>query len=194
MGSIDRLLRANRTVLAIPVIDGPTGPLLVSPLGATTPFAAPAASVLNAWIGVTATTAVGAQHGGNLSCAILDEMTLGLADSDTDDERTICSIGNETEPTFYNVDAELTGFRDKSKVDTGVFNLFTQLFNAGRQRYVLLDRIGYGSTEAIVAGQDISLYEVRTGTPVDVKEDRGNLKLQQNFEPSGLVNINVATV
>jgi hypothetical protein len=184
--SIDRLLRANRMVLALPVIDGATEPLIVGPTGTTTPFSAPAASVINGWVNVLTTNAVGAQQGGNVSCAILDDMTLGLADSDTDDELTICSIGN--------VDSELTVFRDKNKADTGVFNLALQLFNAGRQRYVLLDRIGYSQTAAALAGQDVSLYEVRTGTPVDVKEDRGNLKMTQSFNATGLVNVNVTLV
>lgn len=192
--SIDRLLRANRMVLALPVIDGATEPLIVGPTGTTTPFSAPSAAVINGWVNVLTTNAVGAQQGGNVSCAILDDMTLGLADSDTDDELTICSIGNETEPTFYNVDSELTVFRDKNKADTGVFNLALQLFNAGRQRYVLLDRIGYSQTAAALAGQDVSLYEVRTGTPVDVKEDRGNLKMTQSFNATGLVNVNVTLV
>jgi hypothetical protein len=192
--SIDRQLRGNRTILLIPVIDGPTEPLLVGPDGSTTAFSQPSAALLTKWISVLNTEAVGAQHGGNISCSILDEMTLGLADSDSDDERTICSIGNESQPTFYNVDAEITVFRDKDKADTGVYNLAFQLLNSGRQRYVVLDRIGYKQTDAITIGQDVSLYELRTGTPVDVKEDRGNLKLQQNFEPTGTVNINVTTI
>lgn len=187
--AIDRLLRANRLVLAMPVIDGPTEPLIVSPTGTTCPFSAPTSAVLNAWASVLLTSATGAQHGGNISCSLLDDLTLGLADSDTDTELTICSIGNEQVPTFYNVDAQLTGLRDRNQADTGVFNLFTQLMNAPDIRYVLADRIGKTSSTAIVSGDIVSLYEVRTDNPVDVKEDRGNLKLQQNPTATGLVNV-----
>lgn len=177
-------------VLAIPMIDGPTEPLLVGPTGLTTPFSDPSAAVLAPWVDVVTTTAVGASNGGNISCALLDDLTLGLADSDTDDELTICSIGNESTPTFYNVDAALTIFRDKNKSDTGVFNLATQLLNGADVRYALLDRIGSSSTTALTGGDEVSIYEATTDNPVDVKEDRGNLKLSQTPNASGLVNIN----
>lgn len=192
--AIDRLLRANRTVLAIPVVDGATEPLLVSTTGTTCPISAPTAAVINSWVSVLLTSATGAQNGGNISCALLDDMTLGLADSDTDTELTICSIGNEATPTFYNVDAQLTGLRDRNIADTGVFNLFTQLMNAPDIRYALVDRIGKSSTAAAVAGDPVSIYEVKTDQPVDVKEDRGNLKLQQNPVATGVVNTNVNLV
>jgi len=188
--AIDRLLRANRTVVLMPVVDGPTEPLIVSPTGTTCPFSEPTSAILSAWIAIVTTSATGAQQGGNISCALLDDLDLGLADSETDTELTICSIGNEVTPTFYNVDAQLTAFRDASKADTGVFNLATQLLNAKGIRYVILDRIGNAQNDAAAAGQIVSLYEVTTDTPVDIKEDRGNLKIQQNPTPSGLVNIN----
>lgn len=179
-------------VLLMPIVDGLDGqPLIVAPNGTTTPFTAPSAAALDAWRSVITATAPGAGHGGNISCALLDDLTLGLAESDTDDELTICSIGNETAPTFYNVDASLVGLRDRVKADTGVFNLFTQLTVGPDIRYVILDRIGKSSSAPIVAGDIVSLYEARTDLPVDVKEDRGNLKLQQNPVPTGLVNVNV---
>lgn len=192
--AIDRLLRANRTVLLIPVVDGATEPLLVGATGTTCPFSAPTAAVLTSWIGVVTTSATGAGNGGNISCALLDDLQLGLADSDTDDELTICSIGNESVPTFYNVDATLTILRDASMADTGVFNLATQLLVAPDIRYAILDRLGSSSTTAITAGDIVSLYEVRTDNPVDVKEDRGNLKLTQTPISTGLVNVNRTVV
>lgn len=188
--AIDRLLRANRTVMLIPLVDGPTEPLLVGATGTTCPFSAPTAAVLTTWVGVVLTSSTGAGNGGNISCALLDDLQLGLADSDTDDELTICSIGNESVPTFYNVDATLTVLRDASMADTGVFNLATQLLNAPDVRYAIFDRLGSSSTTAVTAGDIISLYEVRTDLPVDVKEDRGNLKLTQTPISTGLVNVN----
>lgn len=187
--AIDRLLRANRLVMALPVIDGLTEPLIVSPTGTTCPLSAPTAAVINAWVSVVTTSATGAQNGGNLSCSLLDDLTLGLADSDTDTELTICSIGNEQTPTFYNVDAQFTGLRDRNLADTGVFNLFTQLMNAPDIRYMFVERIGKPSTQAVIVGDILSFYEARTDNPVDVKEDRGNLKIQQNPTATGLVNV-----
>lgn len=186
MAAIDRLLRANRTILQVPVYEKADGSLvIISPTGTTTPFATPSAAVLDAWRQVLETDDTGAAHGGNVSCAILDDVTLGLADSDTDTELTICSIGNEEDPTFANVDAQITGLRDKNKADTGVFNLFTQLNNAVDARYGWVDRIGYSSSTAFANGQIISLYDALNDVPLDIKEDRGNLKLQQNPVPTG---------
>lgn len=191
--AIDRLLRANRTVLLVPVVDGPTEPLLVSPTGATCPISAPTAAVLNPWVSVLLTSSTGAPNGGNISCALLDDLDLGLADSETDTELTICSIGNEQVPTFYNVDAQLTALRDRNEADTGVFNLALGLLNAPDIRYAAIDRLGKSSSAAIVTGDILSIYEMRTDMPVDIKEDRGNLKIQQNPTATGIVNTN-ATV
>lgn len=185
--SIDRLLRANRTIMAVPTYELNGTLVIVSPTGTTTPFTDPSAAVLDAWRQVDATTDTGGAHGGNISCAILDDVTLGLGESDTDTELTICSIGNEADPTFVNVEAQLVGLRDKNKDDTGVFNLFTNLMCAADVRYGWVDRLGYRSNAAFATGQIISIYEAITDVPIDVKEDRGNLKLQQNPNPTGNV-------
>lgn len=186
MTSIDRLLRANRTIMQVPVYETAAGNLvIISPTGTTTPFFTPSAAILDAWRQVTTTNAVGATHGGNVSCAILDDVTLGMGESETDTELTICSIGNEADPTFANIEAELTGLRDRNKGDTGVFNLFTQLNNAPDARYGWVDRIGLPSTAAFASGQIISIYDTYTDVPIDVMEDRGNLKLQQSPVPTG---------
>lgn len=186
MATIDRLLRANRTIMQVPVYEKMNGDLvIIGPDGSTTPFFTPSPAVLDAWRQVANTSQTGAAHGGNVSCAILDDVTLGLADSETDTELTICSIGNEADPTFANIEAELTGLRDKNKGDLGVFNLFTQLNIAVDQRFGWVDRIGYRSDAPFAAGQDVSIYDALNDVPVDVKEDRGNLKLQQSPQPTG---------
>lgn len=185
---IDRLLRANRTVMQVPVYEMANGNVvIVSPTGTTTPFATPSAAVLEAWRQVVTTVATGSSHGGNVSCALLDDITLGLGESETDTELTICSIGNEADPTFVNVEAQLTGLRDKNKADTGVFNLFTWLNCAVDTRYGWVDRIGYPTSTAFAAGQDVSVYDALNDVPLDIKEDRGNLKMQQNPVPTGNV-------
>lgn len=184
--AIDRLLRANRTIMQVPVFEKADGSLvIVSPTGTTCPLENPTSAVLDAWRQVTQTNQSGSSHGGNTSCAILDDVTLGLDASETDTELTICSIGNEEEPLFANINAEITGLRDKNKSDTGVFNLFTQLNVGVDARYAWVDRIGYPSTAAFTSGQIISLYDALNDVPVDVREDRGNLKLQQSPVPTG---------
>jgi len=184
--SIDRLLRANRTIMQVPVYEKVDGSLvIISPTGTTTPFFTPSVAVLDAWRQVVTTNATGAAHGGNVSCAILDDASLGMGESETDTELTICSIGNEADPTFANIEIELTGLRDRNKADTGVFNLWMQLNYAVDARYGYVDRIGFASTAAFAAGQIISIYDAYTDVPVDIKEDRGNLKLQQSPVASG---------
>ena len=41
----------------------------------------------------------------NISCAIEDGYTLSQTSSDTDDSRTICDVGEVTNPTFRNYEA-----------------------------------------------------------------------------------------
>lgn len=191
--AIQRLLRANRQVLLVPVIDNNAGvPLLVGADGTTCPMSAPTTAVLNSWVPITTTTPAAASNGGNISCALLDDLQAGTGESDTDDELTICSIGNESTPTFYSVEVVLTALRDRNKADTGVFNLATQLLNGSDVRYAVVDRIGSPSTANSVVGDIVSIYEVRTDSPVDVKEDRGNIKIQQSPTPTGNLNQNYA--
>src|SRR5690606_16332541 len=78
----------------------------------------------------------------DISCALMDDFTLNAAESDTDDELTICDIGNSSTPTFYNYDAELDFLRDKSITDNGVFNLAWRLFRKADRPGYAIKRIG----------------------------------------------------
>lgn len=187
MAAIDRLLRANRTVLLVPVVDIDGEPTLVGVDNSLAPFAAPTAALLEGWRTTLNATATAASHGGNISGAVLDDMDLGLGASSTDNELVLTSIGNEVTPTYKTVDATLTVLRDKNKADTGVFNLATKLVVAADVRYAIVDRIGYVAGEPFAVGQIVSLYEVHTDNPVDQKADRANLKVQQVPVPSGVV-------
>jgi hypothetical protein len=186
VSGIDPVLRANRTIMAVPVYQMSDGTLvIVSPTGTTCPLSAPTAAILDAWRQVLTTTATGGAHGGNVSCAILDDASLGLDPSETDSELTICSIGNESTPTFAKINAQLTGLRDKNAADTGIFNLWTQLMCGVDIQYGFVDRIGSKSTDAFVVGDTVSIFVATTDEPVDQKGDRANLKLQQNPLPTG---------
>lgn len=187
MAGIDRLLRANRTVLLVPMVDIKGVPNLVGTDGHVVPFTAPTAALLEGWRQIQTTAPAASAHGGNPSAAILDDMDLGLAASDTDTQLTIVSVGNEVSPTFKNVDATLTALRDANKSDPGVFNLATQLFVAADVRYAIVDRIQVTNGTPVAVGQLVSLYEVATDYPVDQKADRGNLAIQQQPAPNGNV-------
>ncbi len=187
MAGIDRLLRANRTVLLVPMTDIQGVPSLISPTGAVVPFTAPTAAVLEAWRQITTTAPAASAHGGNPSGAILDDMDLGLAASDTDTQLTIVSQGNESSPTFKNVDGTFTALRDKNKVDPGVYNLATQLFVGPDVRFGVVDRIGVPASAAVAVGQTVSIFEMSTDFPTDEKADRGNLAIKQVPAPSGNV-------
>lgn len=185
--AIDRLLRANRTVLFVPVVDIAGVPTLVGADASLAPFSAPTAALLESWRTVTGTATTASSHGGNPSGAILDDMDLGLAASDTDTQLVITSIGNEVSPTFKNVDASFTALRDKFKSDPGVYNLATHLFTAADVRFVVIDRIGVTAGTPVAAGQVVSGFEMTTDNPIDQKADRGNLAIQQAPSPSGNV-------
>jgi hypothetical protein len=194
--SIDRQLRANRAIILAPVVELPSGALvIVSPTGTTCPLNAPTSAVLEAWRAITTTSVAGASRGGNISGAVLDDVTLGFSKSDTDSELTIVSVGNEEDPLFAKVDITITVFRDRNAADTGVFNLATNLFKAPDTRYVVIDRIGYSAATAFASGQPINAFDVRTDNPVDVKSDRGNLKITQApaFTGNFLMNYTLAS-
>lgn len=126
----------------------------------------------------------------NISCAILDDYTLNMADSDTDDSMSICDIGNVSTPTFANYEASLDFFRDRSLSDNGVFNLARRLFMGPDRPFWLIKRIGYSQSEAFAEGQTISMYGVNTDFPVDLVEDNTMLQFGARFKPNGNININ----
>lgn len=192
MPAIDRQLRANRTVLLVPMADIAGVASLVGSDGTTCPFTAPSAAVLDGWRAIKSTATAPASHGGNISEALLDTLALGLAASATNSELTIVSIGNEVSVSYKNVNATLDGLRDANKADAGVFNLFTNLVCGPDVRYAIVDRVGYDHDAAFAAGQVVSVYEVHTDNPLDQKADRANLKIQQAAIPSGEVAGNVS--
>lgn len=126
----------------------------------------------------------------NISCAILDDYTLNMADSDTDDSMSICDIGNVSTPTFANYEASLDLFRDRSLSDNGVFNLARNLFQGPDRPFWLIKRIGYAQNDPFAVGQTISMYGVNTDFPVDLVEDNTMLQFGARFKPNGNLNIN----
>jgi hypothetical protein len=166
-----KLLRGNTKIVAVEY-DG-----LVNP-------AAPTSAELN-----SATLAY------DISCAVLDDYTLNMTDSDTDDTVTVCDIGNVSTPTFRNYEAELTGLKDAVLTDnTSVYNTFFRLFNNPDIRYWLVKRIGPAQATAFAAGQIVSLYGVSTDYPTNNADDGSMLSMTANFKPTGAYNINYTLV
>ncbi len=128
--------------------------------------------------------------GYNISCAISDDYTLNMAESDTDDSRSICDIGTVATPTFQNYEASLDGFRDVGVNAAGVYNLFRDLFRAPDVPYILVKRIGVPQATTFATGQIVSLYEVATDYPVDIVEDGAPILLGARFTTTGNVNVN----
>lgn len=128
--------------------------------------------------------------GFNVSCALLDDFTLNMTDSDTDDSISICDIGNVSTPTFQNYEAELNFFRDRSVTANGVYNLAFDQFKGADRPYILVKRIGFAESALFTTTQIISMYSVSTDYPTDVIDDNSMLQFGARFKPTGDVNIN----
>lgn len=126
----------------------------------------------------------------NISCSILDDYTLNMADSDTDDSMSICDIGNVSSPTFANYEVSLDHFRDRDVDANGVFNMAFDIFKGPDRPFYIIKRIGYAQNAAFAAGQTISMYGVDTDFPVDLVEDNTMLQFGSRFKPNGNLNIN----
>lgn len=192
----DRLLRANRTVLLVPRIEVGGEPYL---LGGTKeapvvcPLNAPTAAVLNTWLAVKNNGHPLAGIGGNISPAILDDMDLGLADSDTESELTIVSRGDEEAITLFNTDAKLTLLRDEDTEALGSFNMARDLIIAPDIDYVIVDRaVGEHKWDDLFAvGQVIDLYDASTDVAPDDIADKASIKIGQTFIGTGEVAIGI---
>lgn len=136
----------------------------------------------------------GTAFGYNISCAITDDYTLNMTDSDTDDSRSICDVGQVETPTFFNYEASLDAFRDIDPNAAGLFNLFRDLFRAPDVPYILVKRIGKSNTEPFAVGDFVSLYSVNTDYPVDTTEDNAPLLFGARFKPTGGINVNYKVV
>lgn len=127
----------------------------------------------------------------DISCAVLDDYTLNLTDSDTDDTLTVCDIGNVETRTFSNYEAELTGLRDANIADNAsVYNKFFSLFMAPDNQYWIVKRIGQAQATAFATGQVVSLYSVTTDYPTNNAEDGSMLSMTANLKPAGEINVN----
>ena len=127
----------------------------------------------------------------NISWAITDDsFTANVADSDTDDTRTIRQVGQTQNPTFQNYEVSFDVLRDEDLMAQGVFNLAFELFIAPDRPFWIVTRQGEIPTEPFRVGQDIKMFGVTTDNPVDVVDDNSMLKFGPRFKNTGELHVN----
>lgn len=183
------------TVLLIPAfeIDGvpqlayPTSPDPV-PIDATD---STMADLLDFYIGVTSPDDTGSHWGGNVTCAVIDDWNLAMKDSSTKDVRTLCSVGQSQELTYYNYDAVMNFLRDLDPQDgTSEFNLAANLVDAPDIPYVIAHRVGYSRDVAVTGTQVWHFYYVWTDHAIPAFGDDDYQGIGETFVPKGVVHWN----
>ena len=129
----------------------------------------------------------------NISCAILDDgFTASVTDSETDDSRTICDIGQVENPTFTTYEVSLDAFRDQSVTDNGLFNLFFDLFKGIDRPGWIITRIGKENSAPFLTdgSDDIKQFGLTTDYPNDLVEDNSMVRFGARFKTTGEIQIN----
>lgn len=178
----DRLINETETVLLVPAYEVLGVPNAIIPDGLT-PFDALTTTVLNYYASVNSPGSTNAGAGGNVSCAIITNgFDLGLGDSKTDNDLTLCDPGNAVDLTDLTFTAKMTGFRDANRADTtSQFNLWDYLTFAPDVPYLIVHRIGYASDVAFAVGHEIDVYYVNTDNPVPENADGAKEKITETF-------------
>lgn len=185
------LIGDKDTVLLIPAFELNGVPQMCFPTTPNpVPFTAPTVALLNYYIGINTPSDAGSSWGGNVTCAIIDDWNLAMTDSDTDDTRTLCSVGQSQDLTFYNYDAVMNFLRDIDPLDaTSEFNLPSNLTAAPDIAYVIAHRIGYSRTAPTSAGEEWNLYYVWTDHNIPAAADGENQAVGQTFIKKGIVSL-----
>lgn len=144
------------------------------------------------WTAPTLTEITSATKVFNISPAITDDYTLNMTDSDTDDSLAIVDNATVTTPTYSNYEASLDGFRDESLVADSVYNHFRTLFAAPDVKYFLIKRVGKVHDAPFAAGDEVSMYGLRTDFPVELVGDGEMIRTGARFLTTGEVKVNVA--
>ena len=114
-----------------------------------------------------------------------------MTDSATDTSLAIVDNASVETPTFYNYEASLDGFRDANASATSVYNKFRDLFDEPDVKYYLIKRVGEAHDQDFIAGQEVSVYGVKTDFPVDLVGDGEMLRIGARFLTTGEVAVNV---
>lgn len=125
--------------------------------------------------------------GTNISCAISqNDFTAAFTARDTNDEKSLCDDSNVQTPVYKNYEVNLTAFRDRN-IDNNesVYNQFYELFRTPLQMGYIVTRIGYHADEDYADGQDVQIFKVESGDPVNVHNNGEPIKMTVNFFPQG---------
>lgn len=128
----------------------------------------------------------------NISPAVTDDYTLNMTDSDADTSLSIIDNADVQTPTYNNYEASLDGFRDANLSATSVYNKFRDLFDTPDVKYYLIKRVGKTHDAAFEAGDEISIYGVKTDFPIDLLGDGEMVRMGARFLTTGEVKVNVA--
>jgi hypothetical protein len=182
------------TVLLIPATEINGVPYALRPsTGTALPITAITSDLLNEFIGITTPNDAGAHWGGNVTCAVVDDWKLALKDSSTKDIKTLCSVGQASELTFFNYDAQMNFLRDVDPHDgDSEFNLPIQLTSAPDVAYIIAHRDGYASDAATATGQDWNFYYAWTDFAIPVFADGDYQEVGETFVPKGIINFGYA--
>lgn len=126
----------------------------------------------------------------DISQAITDDYTLNQTDSQSDNSLSIVDNADVTTPTYYNYEASLDGFRDENLSATSVYNKFRDLFKTPDVKYYLIKRVGVTHDATFVAGQEISIFGVKTDFPVEITGDGEMIRMGARFLTTGEVAVN----
>lgn len=135
-----------------------------------------------------------------ISCALVEDGTeMVRGDSETDDEVTFCSIGNESTPTNANITATLVWRKDAntggsgSTVDlTSLYNKVTAMLDYQDIPYWLISRTGPqgNQDDAFAIGDVIKMAKFNTDYPVDSLANNSSVKGSQTLLFQGSSNWN----
>lgn len=128
----------------------------------------------------------------DISQAVTDDYTLNQTESQSDNSLSIVDNADVTTPTYYNYEASLDGFRDENLSATSVYNKFRDLFDAPDVKYYLIKRVGLAHDADFAAGQEISIFGVKTDYPVELTGDGEMIRMGARFLTTGEVAVNAA--
>lgn len=186
-GSGKLLVGDKDTILLLPVYEDDSGvPNVITSTGLLA-FDALTDEAYNQYIPIVTNGTTGAGHGGNITCTISDDFTLGSTDPEIDDSKTPCSRGASGEIKRYNFEAEIDIFRDADLTSTSsAFNMASDLVRAADIPYLIAHRVGYSSS-TVSDGHKWNLYYVHTDNPIDVVADDENIMRHMAFIPKGII-------
>jgi hypothetical protein len=151
-----------------------------------------AADAFADWTAPTLTEITAATKVFNISPAVTDDYTLNMTDSATDTSLAVVDNASVSTPTYYNYEASLDGFRDENLSASSVYNKFRDLFATADVKYYLIKRVGKLHDAAFEAGDEISIYGVKTDFPIDIVGDGEMLRIGARFLTTGEVKVNIA--